>query len=53
MSSVKKLIEKARIAQQIYESYDQEGVDEVVVVKQVVCHVVHCAPWGESSVGGI
>ena len=30
MSSVEQLIEKARIAQQVYENYDQEAVDEVV-----------------------
>ena len=30
MSSVEQLIEKARIAQQIYENYDQGAVDEVV-----------------------
>ncbi len=30
MSSVEQLIEKARIAQQVYENYDQGAVDEVV-----------------------
>ena len=30
LSSVKQLIEKARKAQQVYETYDQQCVDEVV-----------------------
>jgi hypothetical protein len=30
LSSVEQLIEKARIAQQVYENYDQGAVDEVV-----------------------
>ena len=30
MSNVQQLIEKARKAQQVYETYDQQRVDEVV-----------------------